>query len=118
MIADRWFWKPSPPALRHSCRLWFALLLLRRKVSKLCIRSVKVGGRHDVGLLAEEVGEVVPEVLPYEEIGVDTKDAGYACLTAVLVEAVKEQQGQIRDQQAQIRQLQEEVERLKACVMC
>ncbi|MBI1956107.1 MAG: tail fiber domain-containing protein [Acidobacteria bacterium] len=67
----------------------------------------KADGRHDIGLIAEEVGEVVPEVVAYEENGVDAKSVDYARLVSVLIEAVKEQQ-------AQIRQLQSEVEGLKA----
>ncbi|OFW14081.1 MAG: hypothetical protein A3H27_09190 [Acidobacteria bacterium RIFCSPLOWO2_02_FULL_59_13] len=66
----------------------------------------KENGKHTIGLIAEEVGEVVPEVVTYEENGVDAKGVDYARLTAVLIEAVKEQQ-------AQIRQLQSEMEGLK-----
>ena len=54
--------------------------------------AVKAGSKHDIGLIAEEVGEVVPEVVAYEENGVDAKGVDYARLTAVLIEAVKEQQ--------------------------
>ncbi|MBI3894960.1 MAG: tail fiber domain-containing protein [Acidobacteria bacterium] len=66
----------------------------------------KADGKHDIGLIAEEVGEVIPEVVAYEDNGVDAKGVDYARLVAVLIEAVKEQQ-------AQIRQLQSEVEGLK-----
>ncbi|MBI4464590.1 MAG: hypothetical protein HY647_07790 [Acidobacteria bacterium] len=45
--------------------------------------------------------------MPYEENGVDAKSVDYARLTALLIEAIKEQQ-------AQIRRLQSEVEGLKA----
>ncbi len=31
----------------------------------------KANGQHDIGLIAEEVGEVLPEVVQYEENGVD-----------------------------------------------
>ena len=78
------------------------------KVSRL--RGVsydwKSSGKHDLGLIAEEVGSVVPEVVAYEENGQDAKGVDYARLTALLIEAVKEQQ-------AQIRQLHREVEELK-----
>jgi len=56
----------------------------------------KESGRHDLGLIAEEVGQVVPEVVAYEENGLDAKGVDYARLTALLIEAVKEQQTQIR----------------------
>ena len=55
----------------------------------------KANGKHDVGLIAEEVGEIIPEVVEYEENGVDAKSVDYARLVAVLIEAVKEQQKMI-----------------------
>lgn len=47
---------------------------------------------HDIGLIAEDVGQVVPEVVAYDDNGVDAKSIDYARLTALLIEAVKEQQ--------------------------
>ena len=55
----------------------------------------KANGKHDIGLIAEEVGEIIPEVVEYEENGVDAKSVDYARLVAVLIEAVKEQQKMI-----------------------
>ena len=52
----------------------------------------KADGKHDIGLIAEEVGEVIPEVVAYEENGIDAKSVDYARLVAVLIEAVKAQQ--------------------------
>jgi Chaperone of endosialidase len=60
-------------------------------------------GKHEIGVIAEEVGQVVPEVVSYEENGKDAQGVDYSRLTALLIEAVKEQQKQIRQQQAQIR---------------
>jgi len=65
----------------------------------------KESGKHDLGLIAEEVGEVLPEVVAYEENGVEAKGVDYARLTALLIEAVKEQQAQIRQLQLQVEQL-------------
>ncbi|HBZ01480.1 MAG TPA: phage tail protein, partial [candidate division Zixibacteria bacterium] len=65
----------------------------------------KEGGKHDIGLIAEEVGQVVPEVVAYEDNGVDAKSIDYARLTALLIEAVKEQQSTISGLQAQIDEL-------------
>jgi len=45
---------------------------------------------HDIGFIAEEVGEVIPEVVSYEANGKDAQSVDYARLTALLVEAVKE----------------------------
>jgi len=67
----------------------------------------KADGKHDIGLVAEDVGQVVPEIVAYENNGVDAKSVDYARLTALLIEAVKEQQ-------AQIQTLKFEIERLSA----
>ncbi|MDH4035226.1 MAG: tail fiber domain-containing protein, partial [candidate division Zixibacteria bacterium] len=50
----------------------------------------KADGKHDIGLIAEEVGEVIPEVVAYEENGSDARSVDYARLVALLIEAVKE----------------------------
>ena len=64
------------------------------------------GGRHDVGLIAEEVAEVFPEFVG-TDAGGRPMSIDYGRLTAVLVEAIKAQQQRL-DTQAQ------ELERLKA----
>jgi hypothetical protein len=46
------------------------------------------GGRHDVGMIAEEVGAVLPEIVNYEENGIDAIGMDYSKLTPLLVEAV------------------------------
>jgi uncharacterized small protein (DUF1192 family) len=69
--------------------------------------DAKADSQHNIGLIAEEVGEVVPEVVAYEANGKDAKSVDYARLTALLIEAVKEQQ-------AQIQTLKSEIERLTA----
>ena len=63
-------------------------------------------GKHDIGMIAEEVGKVVPEVVSYEENGKDARGIDYARLTALLVEAVKQQQSEIRRLEAKVRQLE------------
>ncbi len=65
----------------------------------------KADGKHDVGLIAEEVGEVIPEVVDFEANGKDAKSVDYARLVAVLIEAVKEQQKEIAALQAEIKSL-------------
>lgn len=52
------------------------------------------GGHHDVGMIAEEVGEVLPEIVEYEEDGKYTSGMDYSKLTPLLVEAVKELKGE------------------------
>jgi hypothetical protein len=68
-------------------------------------------GERNIGFIAEDVGAVIPEVVVYEQNGVDAQGLDYARLTAVLVEAIKEQQAQLRDQQTQMRTQQERIAR-------
>jgi Chaperone of endosialidase len=65
--------------------------------------DLKDSGKHEIGVIAEEVGEVVPEVVSYEENGKDARGVDYSRLTALLIEATKEQQREIQHQQAVLR---------------
>jgi len=60
------------------------------------------GGHHDVGCIAEEVGKVLPEIVVYEENGIDADGMDYSKLTPLLVEAVKELQQIVEAQQKRI----------------
>lgn len=71
----------------------------------------KESGKPSVGLIAEEVEKVIPEVVAHN--GKDTVGLNYDSLVGVLVEAVKEQDAKLREQQALIKLLQEENERLE-----
>jgi hypothetical protein len=61
--------------------------------------DMKDSGKHEIGVIAEEVGAVVPEVVSYEDNGKDARGVDYSRLTALLIEATKQQQGEIRQQQ-------------------
>jgi Chaperone of endosialidase len=65
--------------------------------------DLKDSGKHEVGVIAEEVGQVVPEVVSYEQNGKDATGVDYSRLTALLIEAAKEQQREIQHQQAALR---------------
>ena len=75
--------------------------------------DLKATGKPQIGLIAEEAGAVVPEVVEWEENGTDAKGVDYARLTALLIEAAKEQQGQIRHAAESIAQMEAVVESLK-----
>ena len=81
------------------------------------LRSVyfdwKTTGKHDVGLIAEEVAQVLPEVVSFEANGLDASSVDYSRLTAVLVQAIKEQQSEIRDLRLQIGKLRNRSEQPK-----
>jgi hypothetical protein len=70
------------------------------------------GGHHDVGMIAEEVGKVLPEIVIYEENGIDAKGMDYSKVTPLLVEAVKalreEKDRQIQEKDAEIAALKSE----------
>jgi hypothetical protein len=55
----------------------------------------KDGGQRDMGLIAEEVGAVIPEIVAYDRNGIDAESIAYDHLVALLVEAVKEQDARI-----------------------
>ena len=78
--------------------------------------DLRGSGKHEIGVIAEEVGAVVPEVVSFEANGKDAQGVDYSRLTAVLIEAVKEQQRQIEDQQRQIRTQQGQIARLNGKV--
>jgi hypothetical protein len=63
------------------------------------------GGKKDIGMIAEEVGKVLPEIVAYEENGVDAYGMDYSKITPLLLEAIKEQQKQIDELKAIINNL-------------
>ena len=72
-----------------------------------------------LGLIAEEVGAVMPEVVTFEDNGIDARGVDYQRLVAVLIEAMKEQQKDISAMQAENATLlneHEKVEELEATV--
>ncbi len=86
------------------------------------------GGHHDVGMIAEEVGAVLPEIVGYEENGIDAIGMDYSKMTPLLVEAVNalraekdaqlavlraEKDAQISEQQERINVLTARLEQLE-----
>jgi Chaperone of endosialidase/Collagen triple helix repeat (20 copies) len=76
--------------------------------------DLKASGKHEVGVIAEEVGAVVPEVVSWEKNGKDAQGVDYSRLTALLIEATKEQQTLIQIQQEQIRAQQTQMKAQRA----
>ncbi len=95
------------------------IYLIDRALDKiLSIRGVyfdwdeEHGGEHDMGFIAEEIGEHIPEIVEYEPdskyaIGVD-----YGAITPVLVEAVKELKAEVDALKDQNEALEKKVEAL------
>jgi len=76
--------------------------------------ELKANGKHEVGVIAEEVGAVVPEVVTWEADGKNAQSVDYSRLTALLIEATKEQQALIQQQQEQIAKLISQVKTIQA----
>ncbi len=76
--------------------------------------ELKANGKHEVGVIAEEIGAVVPEVVTWDQNGKDAQSVDYSRLTALLIEATKEQQALIERQQEQIAQLISQVKTIQA----
>jgi len=86
-----------------------------RAVARRFLRPERLGQARN-GVIAEEVGTVVPEVVSYEKNGKDAAGVDYGRLTALLIEATKEQQRLIEKQQQQISLQQAQISHLKAQV--
>ena len=71
--------------------------------------DLTANGKHEVGVIAEEVGAVVPEVVSWDQNGKDAQGVDYSRLTALLIEATKQQQALIREQQKQIQDQQTQI---------
>jgi Chaperone of endosialidase len=76
--------------------------------------DLKESGKHEVGVIAEEVGAVVPEIVSWEKNGKDAQGVDYSRLTALLIEATKEQQALIRKQEEQITKQQRQMKAQQA----
>ena len=66
------------------------------------------GGTHDIGFVAEEAGRVVPELVSWEADGKNALGMAYDRVTALLVEAVKQQQAQRESDRTVIERLRKE----------
>jgi len=108
-IGDGWTtyssrrWKTNIQPLHDA----LGMVMLLRGVSF----DRKETGKREIGVIAEEVGKVVPEVVTYEENGQDARGVDYSRLTALLIEATKEQQGEIRQQQAELAKALRQIKR-------
>jgi len=74
------------------------------------------GGRSDVGMIAEEVGKVLPEIVVYEENGIDASGMDYGKIAPLLVEAVKSLKQENDTLKIRLEQLEAEFHRLESQV--
>jgi hypothetical protein len=78
--------------------------------------DLKANGKHEVGVIAEEVAAVVPEIVTWENNGKNAKSVDYTRLTALLIEATKEQQVLIKAQQGILKVQQMQISKLASQV--
>jgi hypothetical protein len=74
----------------------------------------KENGRADIGFIAEDLGEVLPELVTWSEDGVDATAIDYGKVSALVVEGVKAQQSEIERLRAENRTLASELSALRA----
>jgi len=70
----------------------------------------KADGKEDIGLVAEEVGEVVPEIVTYEQDGHDAQSLDCSRLIPVTIEPIKQQQSTIEQLKADGEAIRETIE--------
>jgi hypothetical protein len=103
-IADAW--------TSYSSRRWKENIApLEHALEKVCLLQGvsfdwKDTKKHDIGMIAEDVGAVLPELVVFEENKTDAQSIDYARLTSVLVEAIKELSEQNKELQLRIEQLE------------
>jgi hypothetical protein len=67
------------------------------------VRFVRVAtGRKELGLITEEVAEVYPELVEHDTTTGQVEAVNYSALTAVLLQALKEQQARITQLEEQL----------------
>jgi hypothetical protein len=65
----------------------------------------KVDGRPEIGVIAEEVDKIVPEIVSHDPKTLAAQGVDYSRLSALLIEAIKSQQAQIEELKAEVSKL-------------
>jgi hypothetical protein len=78
--------------------------------------DMKDSGKHEIGVIAEEVGAVVPELVSYEANGKDARSVDYSRLSALLIEAMKQQQKEIQQLKSELRRTRQTLQQVKTQV--
>jgi len=65
---------------------------------------IDMKGAHQVGVVAQEIEEIIPELVTEDEV-TGLKSVSYGNITAVLIEAVKQQQEQINNLRTKLNEL-------------
>lgn len=93
-------YKEAIKEIEHPIKLLQALRGVRYEWRK--------DGSPDIGLIAEEVAEVLPEIVGFNDAG-EPDWLDYPKLVAVLIEAAKEQQDKVDELERRIQQLEQQI---------
>jgi hypothetical protein len=112
MLADAWTTRSSRRFKTNIEPLEGAL----EKVTQLqgVSYASKTDGKHEIGLVAEDVYRVIPEVVSRDRKTNEVQGVDYSRLAALLIEAVKSQQIELQSQWAEIQGLKSQIEQLKS----
>jgi hypothetical protein len=77
----------------------------RIKALQVVTYERKSDGKREIGVVAEDVDRVIPEVVAHDPETQEVQGVDYSRLVALLIEAVKSQQGEIERLKAQVAQL-------------
>ena len=75
------------------------------------------GGQEDIGFIAEEVGEIVPEIVAYEENAIDATGLDYSKMTPLLVEAFNAMQREHETLKAEHQKTLARISRLEKMIL-
>ena len=77
----------------------------------------EMGGKPDIGFIAEEVAKVLPEVVSWEKDGVNAQGLDYARVVAIAVEGIKAQQTEIETLRKEKADIETRLSRLEALLL-
>jgi hypothetical protein len=77
----------------------------------------EMGGKPDIGFIAEEVGKVFPEIVAWEEDGINARGLNYGRLVAIAVEGIKAQQTEIETLRSEKADMEARLTRLEALIL-
>jgi len=74
------------------------------------------GGKPDLGFVAEDVADVLPELVSWSEEGVKANGLKYGHMTALAIEAIKDLRDEVRARDEKIDDLTKRLERMEATI--
>jgi len=101
-LADSWITRSSRGFKTNIQPLAGAL---EKSSNSKAFPTTAADGKHEIGVVAEDVDQVVPELVAKDPETKEVQGVAYSRLSALLIEAVKTQQAEIQELKMQVRQL-------------